>query len=211
MTLIHTYRPLESPASYCDFMLGIKDNSLLEPIKARGYFLNLQSVHLLHETVGLSAQSLRKSWHENENFCQSDKSGQPPLAAYPIYLITVGDAEKERVVYIGKTSSNSSRFSSGHSAISKLHHPKYDGLSKRLYLCCVVFLSKTLGSIPIEWVKPLGFAESLLNSFEANLIYWEQPELNKQHKSKEPIFEYGQVHVQNLTSGATDFWDDHFI
>ncbi|NTW34514.1 MAG: hypothetical protein HGB12_18145 [Bacteroidetes bacterium] len=77
-------------------------------------------------------------------------------------------------------------------------------------MCCVVFLSKSGDAIPIEWIKPYSFAESLLNSFEANLIFRNKPELNAKHISKKPKFEYGQVHVQNIT-GKTSFWHDYFI
>ncbi|EHU06729.1 hypothetical protein ECDEC2C_3588 [Escherichia coli DEC2C] len=49
-----------------------------------------------------------------------------------------------------------------------------------------------------------------MSEFEANLIYWSKPELNTQHMKKEPTFEYGQVHAQNVT-GATYFWHDKFI
>lgn len=201
-----TYRPLEQQNLF--FQRAVKNSSLFTPDKEVGYFLVLQSTFALHETVGLPAQSLEDSWKINEAYIASTQLDDAPLACYPIYLITVGDVDDETLVYIGKTSSNSSRFSSGHSAISKLHNPKYDGLSKRLYLCCVVFLNNGQ-TIPIEWIKPYSKAEQLLKGFEANLIFWNQPELNTQHKVKEPIFEYGQVHAQNVT-GDTYFWHDFF-
>ncbi|MED0320369.1 hypothetical protein RCU64_13140 [Escherichia coli] len=204
-----TYRPLEYGSNENYLRRSLKDPSLLIPEKEIGCFLVLQSSYALHETIGLSAQNLDISWQSNQNYLSSNCDGEAPLACYPIYLITVGDDENERLVYIGKTSSKSSRFSSGHSAITKLHHPKYDNLSKRIYLCCVVFL-KNSKTIPIEWIKPFDFAEKLLSEFEANLIYWNKPELNTQHMKKEPTFEYGQVHAQNIT-GATYFWHDKFI
>lgn len=208
MTFELTYRPLDKPFNKFNFNRTLEDPSLLIPDKEIGCFLVLQSSHALHETLELTAQSLETSWQANQKYISSGCPGKPPLACYPIYLITVGDGENERLVYIGKTSSKSSRFSSGHAALTKLHHPKYDGLSKRVYLCCVVFL-KDGHEIPIEWIKPFEFAENLLESFEANLIYWNKPELNTQHIKCEPLFEYGQVHAQNV-SGSTLFWHDKF-
>lgn len=203
------YRPLQYPWNNTYFHRALKDPDLFAPEKGGDCFLVVQSVCGLHESVNLAAQSLDESWRENDEYIKSGCVGTPPLACHPIYLISIGDGEEEKIVYVGKTSSNSSRFSSGHAAISKLHAPEYDGLSKRLYLCGVVFL-KSGKEIPVEWVNPFCHAESLLKSFEANLIYWTQPELNTQHKSSEPIFEYGQVHVQNVT-GSTSFWHDKFI
>ncbi|MGJ5658863.1 hypothetical protein, partial [Morganella morganii] len=204
-----TYRPLEDGSNKIYLHRSLENPSLLIPEKEIGCFLVLQSSYALHETIGLSAQNLNISWQANQDYLSSNCAGVAPLACYPIYLITVGDGENENLVYIGKISSKSSRFSSGHSAITKLHHPKYDKLSKRIYLCCVVFL-KNSQTIPIEWIKPFDFAEKLLSDFEANLIYWNKPELNTQHINKEPTFEYGQVHAQNVT-GATYFWHDKFI
>lgn len=203
-----TYRPLEYPWNEIYFRRSLTDPSLLVPSK-EGCFLVLQSSCALHETIGLSAQSLDISWETNQKYLSSNFTGDAPLACYPIYLITVGDDVNETLVYIGKTSSKSSRFSSGHSAITKLHHPKYSNLTKRIYLCCVVFL-KDGKEIPIEWIKPLAFAEKLLSEFEANLIFWKKPELNTQHMKSEPSFDYGVVHAQNVT-GETYFWHDKFI
>lgn len=204
MTFELTYKPLETPSNNMYFRRALKIPTLLTPDKEVGCLLVLQSSYALHETIELPAQSLISSWRNNKEYISSSCIGEPPLACYPIYLITVGNKENEKLVYIGKTSSSSSRFTSGHTAISKLHHPKYDGLSKRVYLCCVVFLNGS-NEIPIEWVQPFSFAKTLLKSFEANLIYWNQPELNTHHKKNEPVFEYGQVQVQNVT-GETDFW-----
>lgn len=82
-------------------------------------------------------------------------------------------------------------------------------ICQSVYICAALFL-KNSKTIPIEWIKPFDFAEKLLSEFEANLIYWSKPELNTQHMKKEPTFEYGQVHAQNVT-GATYFWHDKFI
>lgn len=209
MTFELTYRPLELPKDRIYFKRSLNNPELLIPDTEQGCFLVLQSVHALHETVNLPPQSLKQAWVANQEYIQSGYMGYAPLASYPIYLITVGDDSNERLVYIGKTSSNSSRFSSGHAAISKLHAPKYNNLTKRVYLCCIVFI-KNSNTIPIEWITPYEHANTLLKSFEANLIYWNKPELNTQHIIHEPFFEYGQVHVQNVT-GQTYFWDEKFI
>lgn len=204
-----TYRPLENGKNQIYFRRGIINNTLLVPEKEIGCYLVIQSSFPLYETVNIPAQSLNISWQVNQDYASSNYTGQAPLACYPIYLITVGDDKNERLVYIGKTSSQSARFSSGHRAITKLHHPKYDGMTKRVYLCCIVFL-KGSNEIQIEWIRSFEFAEKLLKQFEANLIFWSQPELNTQHMKKEPLFEYGQVHVQNI-KGETCFWHDKFI
>lgn len=205
-----TYRPLRNEGDSLLFYMAFKDPSKLIPEKEIGSFLVLQSVYPIYETVGLPAQSLKSAWIASEKYISSGCTGKPPLACYSIYLITVGDDKNEKVVYIGKTSSSTSRFISGHSAISKLHAPKYSSLKKRLYLCCVVFLSKSGNAVPIEWIKPYSFAESLLKSFEANLIFRNKPELNSKHILTKPKFEYGPVHVQNIT-GKTSFWHDYLI
>ncbi|WP_421320911.1 hypothetical protein [Aeromonas veronii] len=204
-----TYRPLELTKDKNYFKRSINNPNLFIPDTERGCFLVLQSVHALHETIHLPPQSLKNAWIANQEYIKSGCIGDAPLASYPIYLITIGSDSDERLVYVGKTSSNSSRFSSGHTAISKLHHPKYNNLTNRLYLCCIVFI-KNSNTIPIEWITQYEHANSLLKSFEANLIYWSEPELNTHHKNKEPTFEYGPVHVQNVT-GETEFWHDRFI
>lgn len=202
-----TYRPLENPFSNFLFKKALNNSNLFVPEEGIGSFLVLQSVHALHETVNLPPQSLNQAWNANQDFIKSGCLGEPPLACYPIYLMTVGDADDEKLVYIGKTSSKSSRFSAGHAAISKLHHPKYNDLVKRVYLCCAVFINNEKNTIPIEWMQSYSKSDSLLKSFEAYLIYWNKPELNTQHILTEPNFEFGPIQAQNIT-GDTDFWHE---
>ena len=204
-----TYRPLDNASNWRQFSRGQINNELLIPEKEVGCFLVLHSSHLLHETVNLPAQSLEVSWSENFDYYKNKENKPAPIACHPIYLISVDSGINERVVYIGKTSSSSSRFSSGHKAISRLHAPKYDGLKKRLYRCCVVFLNNT-NELPIEWVQPFSYASDLLNLFESYLIYCIKPELNVQHVNNNVDFNYGQVHVQNVT-GDTLFLHDNSI
>lgn len=102
----------------------------------------------------------------------------PPTACYPIYFITVGDDTKERLVYIGKTSSKKHRFSGGHSAALKLHAPEYEGLSKHIYFGTIVFLDHERKYMPLEFIQPFEDAKNLLSNIEAGLIYYLRPELN---------------------------------
>jgi hypothetical protein len=113
------YRPLASPANWIGFHIAKSDNAWHLPNFELGSFLVLHSAHALHTSVGLPAQSLEESWRENDEYFRSgDRSKQPPLACFPIYLISVGHGVDEKVVYVGKTSSSSSRFPAGHHAIT---------------------------------------------------------------------------------------------
>lgn len=102
----------------------------------------------------------------------------PPNACYPIYFISVGDGTEERLVYVGKTSSKTHRFSGGHSAALKLHAPEYEGLSKHIYFGTVVLLDQEKNYMPLEFIQPLEDAKNLLSTIEAGLIYNLKPELN---------------------------------
>ena len=46
--------------------------------------------------------------------------GEPPNVSYPIYIICIEKENIKKVVYIGKSSSNISRFRGGHSTAIKL-------------------------------------------------------------------------------------------
>lgn len=106
-----------------------------------------------------------------------------PSTCYPIYIITVGNDVNERVVYIGKTSSQNHRFAGGHAAALKLHDPKYDGIEKNIYFATVMLLSEN-EYMPLEFIQPYTIAEKLLENVEAGLIYNLKPELNKVHFHK---------------------------
>ncbi|WP_269317793.1 hypothetical protein [Exiguobacterium sp. KJ 601] len=106
-----------------------------------------------------------------------------PSTCYPIYIITVGGGANERVVYIGKTSSQNHRFSGGHAAALKLHDPKYDGIEKHIYFATVTLLGEN-EYMPLEFIYPYTIAEKLLENVEAGLIYNLKPELNKVHFHK---------------------------
>ena len=49
---------------------------------------------------------------------------------------------EEKLVYIGKTDSKSSRFSNGHLVALKLHNPRYQKYYKRVYFGTIMFLNK---------------------------------------------------------------------
>jgi hypothetical protein len=205
------YRPLASPANWVGFQIAKTDKSWHLPHLEFGSFLVLHSAHALHATVDLPAQSLEESWRENDEFFRlGRKSSVPPLVCCPIYLITVGVDAEEKVVYVGKTSSGSSRFAAGHRAMTLLHHPRFEGSRKRLYKCCIVFISVHKKEIPIEWVTPLAGAKLALAIFENVLIYHFQPELNTQLKGRPPNTSLASVHIQNV-SGEGSFLNDTFI
>ena len=211
MTKIFEYRPLESGANWRSFLLAKKNQAWHEPNLERGAFLVLHSLHALHDTVALPSQSLNKSWLENDQYFQAnDRQASPPLACMPIYLISVGSGNNERIVYIGKTTSSSSRFIAGHKAMTLLHAPKYEGQTKRLYRCCIVFRSDRGDEIPIEWITPYEAGKKLLLTFESILIYHFQPELNKRLKNKLPQTLIGSIHIQNVIY-KTEFLNDEFI
>ncbi|WP_144647261.1 hypothetical protein [Priestia megaterium] len=115
---------------------------------------------------------------------KSQQKASPPTACYPIYFISVGDNEDEKLVYIGKTSAKTHRFSGGHRAALKLHAPEYEGLSKHIYFGTVVFLDHKKKYMPLEFIRPLEDAESLLSNLEAGLIYNLKSELNTTYLNK---------------------------
>lgn len=118
---------------------------------------------------------------------------QIPPACYPIYFITVGDGNEERVVYIGKTSSNNHRFSGGHSVALKLHNPIYEGLVKHIYFGTVTLLEY----LPLEFIHPYKDAVELLNNLEAGLIFNLKPELNKVHLNRNNVRFDMIVNIEN--------------
>ena len=199
-----------------------------------GGFLSIDISYPIHETTNLESESLSTSLEQVHGYVENSLSiidsdepvwldreevemikselGEPPNLCYPIYIISVGDKKNEKVVYIGKTSSSNSRFKNGHAAITKLHHPKYNGLNKTLYLCGIVLLTDPPQSnyLPLEWVKPLSKAESLLLDIEAQLIFDFQPELNTINKKKCEHDNQTIFHIQNFIEGS-DFLNDHFV
>ncbi|WP_320200770.1 hypothetical protein RMR16_023415 (plasmid) [Agrobacterium sp. rho-13.3] len=184
----------------------------------------------LHVAHTVKAQSLQSSWREVREYvtkaCEvigADKPlpidreeqemilgrcGPLPLQSYPLYFITTKtDEGPETIVYIGKTSSRSKRFSGGHTAISKLHHPKFSSAEKRLYLGCVTFMDKATEYVPLEMIQPLAAVENLLANLEMQLIYHFQPELNTSGKRRRLSKVEQLIHLQGLDSCNKD----HFL
>lgn len=197
-----------------------------------GCFLSLDEVFPVYKTATLEAESLSESWKRAHNYVKQAlriigatrpgwldneevdmilrKLGDPPPLCYPIYLISVAKrGSAERIVYIGKTSSKKSRFSGGHLALTKLHHPKYNGMTKRLYLGAIVLLSEDKDYLPLEWVKPFKDALGILKSIEAQLIYRFKPELNSHHIKNNNAGWIMSIHIQNFAR-ETQFLRDEF-
>lgn len=209
------YRPMKS--NWLTYHRGQKNFIELQPNLEIGGFLILDQCCSLHETVKINGESLKKSWNKNFEYYEKTLSAknwiankydiEAPQSCYPIYFFSVGEGEKEKVVYIGKTASEHGRFTNGHKACSLLHHPKYDNLPKRLYQCSIQFLNTKSGIVPIEWVQPLEYALDLLSKIEAMLIYEFQPELNTHYKSNIKQFDMGVIHIQNISSNSSFLWD----
>lgn len=138
-----------------------------------------------------------------------DRLGAPPPQCQPLYFMTVRGAScPERVVYIGKTSSDARRFAGGHAAITKLHAPQYDGLEKLIYPAAIVFLDQDEDYLPIEAVSPYEAARELLGSIEMQLIHNYQPELNSQGKQRCLSRVQLSLHIQSEAAGP---FQSHFI
>lgn len=205
------------------------DLERIEPNRELGGFLAIQRAIPIHESVELAAESLSSSWEKVDAYVKQaleiiraeepqwldsweteqiqEQLGPPPVNCLPIYLVSVGEGNSERLVYIGKTSSAQGRFKGGHTAFTKLHHPKFDGLKKTLYLAAVVLLSEQKECLPLEWVKPLAKAEELLGYIEAQCIFEFKPELNIHHVSYDNSRWPTTLHIQNVT-GVSSFLDN---
>ncbi|ULR43208.1 hypothetical protein [Rhizobium sp. K102] len=195
----------------------------------RGCHVGLDAWMPVYEAHALKAQSLTDSWHAVRSYVSKacdligtdepvsldnedremilESCGEPPRQAYPLYFITTRETKGEDViVYIGKTSSRSKRFSGGHAAISKLHAPKFQSADKRLYLGCVTFVDRKGKHAPLEMMQPLHTAQMLLADLEMQLIYHFQPELNTKGKQNQLSRLEQTVQIQGLDDG-----DDYFI
>ncbi|UOQ51112.1 hypothetical protein [Hymenobacter cellulosivorans] len=129
-----------------------------------------------------------------------DQLKEPPNVSHPIYIITIESADVQRVVYVGKTSSDNSRFKSGHSAAIKLLDPIYKDYDKYIYVCQVMLYSEKLGSyLPLEFVGVRKTAEDILDDIESKLINNFKPVLNSQ-KTKSFVLVYDfTLNINNET------------
>jgi hypothetical protein len=191
-----------------------------------GGFVAIDRSVPVYQAGEVPAQSLEEAWHTVRQYVEEacelvhagdecprlDKDeidmiltglGRPPPPCYPVYFIAVRDraSEEERLVYVGKTSSSSNRFSGGHAALTKLHDPLYDGTDKVLYLGTVMLQDIDNEYLPLEAVQPLEKAKAMLVSIEAQLIYELKPELNTQGRARDntrsPL---NVIHIQNSIS-----------
>jgi hypothetical protein len=225
------FSPLSAWLARKDPLSSFIDLDGRPPEQELGGFLSLDVCIMAHETIALESESLATSWRKTHEYVSAsleiisteeplwldseevamirEELGEPPPLCYPIYLITVAKGEEERLVYVGKTSSNSGRFKGGHAAFTKLLAPNYDGWEKRVYLGGVVLLAADKSYQPLEWVKPLETAERILSSIEAQLIHSFKPELNSAHVLKDNASWPVSLHIQNF-SGKSSFLHDEF-
>jgi len=124
-------------------------------------------------------------WLEKEDICDIiEELGNPPDVSHPIYIITIKDESFEKVVYVGKSSSDKSRFTSGHSAAIKLLNPMYNSFEKLIYFGQIMTSDKNDEYLPLEFVGDQVFAEQLLDDIESKVIQHFKPELNTQKMRK---------------------------
>lgn len=196
-----------------------------------GAFICLDIVYPAHKANDILSESLKQSWQRTHNYVENaldllqdgstslvlekeevyeikSELGEPPPQCYPLYFITIKDDPTEKLVYIGKTSSEKSRFKGGHLALTKLLHPKYDGYEKKIYFATIVFLTKEKDYLPLEWVHPLKSSNNLLTQIEARLITHFKPVLNKHHINTKRKRLYTMFHMQNFTQSSSIFHDE---
>lgn len=147
----------------------------------------------LHESIDIPAQSFDTARADANEYLKYIRGLNPggwvckreigkiegirekPSPSRPIYLISSEDEEAKTIVYIGRTSSNTSRFECGHAAITKLHAPEFNGKSKFVYMCAVLVRVNESDWVPIEF-HPQG--QFFLERLEAQLVFQIKPCLN---------------------------------
>lgn len=190
--------------------VSIEESSLLHKATEMNWISLKDSINLTNDYLeecsalicGLDGGSL----DGEEELMIKEQIGLPPLPCLPIYIITCKDADKEEIVYIGKSKSDN-RFTGGHTAALKLHDPKYNNKIKTLYRCSIWFHFND-EYIIIDWIKPLQLALELLESIESQLIYHFKPELNTNKKNKNYTKWEFTIHIQNFLH---KFLNDTFV
>jgi hypothetical protein len=190
-------------------------------------FISIDTFYRVHEAPFVPLKTLEQSWTDTKEYIvkactliNRDRTGhplsveertkvlahlgEPPGPASPFYVITVGEAPEERIVYVGKTNAATHRFAAGHTATTALHHPKYDGLTKRLYLAAVTLVSDERNYVPLEWLHPKAQRDALWSEIEQRIIYHFQPELNERLKARMPSKQTVDVAIHNY-SGTKSF------
>lgn len=206
-----------------------------EPCFESGGFIALDLVTELYLADTIDTSYLYESWNKNRKYIQDvyefldarklkdilyldnedkysilEKLGEPPTCCYNLYFITIYNDHTEKLVYIGKTDSKTSRFANGHRAALKLHNPLYSEFKKRIYFGTLIFLSGDKNYIPLEFIDPFKKANKYLDDIEALLIEHFKPELNIKLEKRHYIEDLSVMHIQNLTDKST-FLNDYML
>lgn len=206
----------------------------LKPCFEMGAFVALDFAVELYLANTVNTGNLRESWKNHKKYIEKackiagieensdydldneqkywilEELGDPPTCCYNLYFITIYNEEEEKLVYIGKTDSENSRFANGHIAALKLHHPKYSKYNKRVYFGTIMFLSDDKEYIPLEFIQSYDEAKKYLGEMEALLIAWFKPELNIRKETAGEMKDLSIVHIQNF-SDVSDFLNDYMV
>lgn len=201
-----------------------------------GAFIALVKVEPLYKAGRFPAQSLQQSWDKNHAYVTRvleivrpdedsryidldhedrlevrEELGPPPPPCLPLYLISVGAEASEKLMYVGKTSSATGRFSRGHHAITHLLDPRYGAEAKQIYRAQVMLTTDSgtteeqshIDYFPLEWVHPFELAAEYLDSMESQLIFEFQPKLNIRKKGRYTAQHPMCLQVSNCIAGST--------
>lgn len=225
---------IEGNESITPFNFFMKEN----PCWEKGAFLSLDEAVELYMADTVNTGNLQDSWEQNQEYiiqaCEIgqyesiedayehgfdldneqkrwilSELGKPPYCSYNIYIVTIYNEVEEKVVYVGKTDSQASRYKNGHKVALKLHNPKYKNYYKRVYFGTIMFLSEQCQYIPLEFITPLEKAKGYLSNFEARLINHFRPELNSRREQVGELKDIS-IHIQNF-SKVSGFLNDYFI
>ncbi|MEJ2901625.1 hypothetical protein WAE58_04290 [Pedobacter panaciterrae] len=136
-----------------------------------------------------------------------DTLGDPPDVSHPLYIITVDDGTTEEIVYVGKSSSNHSRFKGGHTTAIKLLDPNYDGKLKWIYLCQVMLNATNDEYLPLEFLGDKTLAEDILDDAESVLIDDYKPVLNTKKMDRLKVKRNFTIQIQKSFADSTAIQD----
>ncbi|MDO5151259.1 MAG: hypothetical protein Q4D76_17995 [Oscillospiraceae bacterium] len=206
----------------------------IKPCIEMGAYIGLDVCVDLYLANTIDTGNLHESWVKNKEYIEKvceitgtgaecgydlddeekrwvlEELGEPPTCCYNIYFVSIYNDNEEKLVYVGKTDSQKSRFVNGHLVALKLHNPQYHDYYKRIYFGTVMFLSETREYVPLEFITPFQDAKRYLGEMEAFLIDRLQPELNVKNEKVGKLEHLGVVHIQNF-SDVSDFMNDYFI
>jgi len=191
--------------------VSLEETCLLHDVGQLNWLSLKDSIKITHEyleTCGELITGLEGAWLDGEEQIMIlEEIGEPPIPCLPIYMIAIKNDREEKIVYIGKTKSDS-RFNGGHTTAIKLHHPKYKDYEKIIYRCSIWFHFND-EYIVLDWVKPESLGLKLLDSIESQMIFDIKPELNVNKVRKNYANWEFTIHIQNLINGG--FMNDYFI